>query len=396
MSNNKIPLKYVPQKSFFSQDFMDKFGPKFEYNYTIQKGDYLGKIAQQCGVTVQSICDINNIDADSKICAGKVLKIRVSHGTARQSKTSGTIFEHSNKVTATSNSASDEKILLKYDFEPVSDIKTTKPYAIYMRPAVYTTEKGETFSSIEQKLGLRNGELAATNPKINPKCVKEGMRIEIPEHVVLGNIKNLTDISKVTGVSVSFLNQLIAYESTENLDKNEKKKANTVGYGHQLFNDFEKNYYKKHTLSQSGAYRLLVRDLMLAKNAVKDMATCENFERLNTCQRDSLIDYAFNRGATTVRSSECKKVANALKSKNFKMAGAYLDLDLSDPSKVGGIAKRRLFEIAHYYNKNVPTDALKFAQRIYDLGFKYLDKNSIPGYNKYINQLYKGKIKLKN
>ena len=54
---------------------MDKVGEI--YNYIVQPGDYLGKIAQHFNTTVKMIANINDIDEDSILQIGQHLLVPV-------------------------------------------------------------------------------------------------------------------------------------------------------------------------------------------------------------------------------------------------------------------------------------------------------------------------------
>ena len=54
---------------------MDKVGEI--YNYIVQPGDYLGRIAQHFNTTVKMIANLNDIDEDSILQIGQQLLIPV-------------------------------------------------------------------------------------------------------------------------------------------------------------------------------------------------------------------------------------------------------------------------------------------------------------------------------
>ncbi|MCI1273420.1 MAG: LysM peptidoglycan-binding domain-containing protein [Clostridiaceae bacterium] len=382
MGNDKIkvPLKFQPPKNFFNEYSMDKFKPKFDFYYTVRKGENLSTIAQQCGVTLKALCDANGLDSKAVIKSGQVLKIHKSCHNAILS------------MKSTTNGIP--------DFSDVSDIKISKPYAMMLNQTSYTVQSGETLSEIEARMGLKYGELAAYNKNIDPDSISEGTTLQIPRRVIADNIKNVKDVSKATGMSPSFVNQIIKIEKKSNKAYVDPKGNLTIGVGHMAQNDFEKNYYKNKNLSDKAVYTLLAKDIIVAQNAVITEIGENNYKALSNSQKESLTDYVFNRGENIFRGEKCQTMVSALKSKRFGVAGTMFDLDTSvqNDSILYGISKRRMFEMSHYYNGNIPSAAVKSAQRLYNIAYNANVKGghgNLDDLNDYVNHLFKGKVKTK-
>lgn len=97
--------------------------------YTVQSGDTLSGIAARFGVTVQELCDWNNISNPNYIYVGEVLKL--SGGST------------------SSNSSSSN-------------------------PTTYTVQSGDTLSGIAQKFGVTVQELCDWNNISNPNYIYVG------------------------------------------------------------------------------------------------------------------------------------------------------------------------------------------------------------------------------
>ncbi len=112
--------------------------------YTVQRGDYLRKIAEKFGITWQSIAQANNIKYPYILYAGQVLKIPTSGESA---------------PPPAENPPAEA---------PPSDA-----------PATYTVQKGEYLVSIARKFGLNWKTLASLNKLAYPYTVYPGQVIRL-------------------------------------------------------------------------------------------------------------------------------------------------------------------------------------------------------------------------
>jgi LysM repeat protein len=117
--------------------------------YTVQWGDWLRKIAEKNGVTVEAIIAANPGINPNVIYPGQVLKIPAPSGSV---------------VT------------------PSTGLIT--PAVPSGGPTTYTVQQGEWFYQIARKFGVSVAQLQAANPGVNPNFLYPGQVLNIPGGVV--------------------------------------------------------------------------------------------------------------------------------------------------------------------------------------------------------------------
>jgi LysM repeat protein len=122
--------------------------------YTIQSGDNMVSIARKHGTTSAILNELNGLDKNSIIRPGQVLKLPETASTTEESSTK-------EEVVAT-----------------VAEAPVEQP----SKPAIqHKVADKETYYSIAKKYGVSVNELEKQNPKINPRALRIGQVVEIPE-----------------------------------------------------------------------------------------------------------------------------------------------------------------------------------------------------------------------
>ena len=113
--------------------------------YTVQWGDWMRKIAEKNGVTVEALVAANPGINPNLIYPGQVLKIPVPGGSVPTPSTGG-----------------------------------ATPSAPSSGPTTYTVQQGEWFYEVARKFGVSVAQLQAANPGVNPNFLYPGQVLNIP------------------------------------------------------------------------------------------------------------------------------------------------------------------------------------------------------------------------
>jgi LysM repeat protein len=113
--------------------------------YTVQWGDWMRKIAEKNGVTVEALVAANPGINPNLIYPGQVLKIPVPGGS----------------VSTPSSGA-------------------VTPVVPSGEPTTYTVQQGEWFYQIARKFGVSVAQLQAANPGVNPNFLYPGQVLNVP------------------------------------------------------------------------------------------------------------------------------------------------------------------------------------------------------------------------
>ena len=158
------------------------------YQYTVVRGDTVGKLATQFGSTVEAIIIANQLNSDARIFETQVLMIPVkSLPTASPipsptpipptsvpptpvppTAVAATPTETAIPVLPASTATGEVQGAVQQVTTPVSIVKT------------YIVAYGDTLSSIAHRFGLTTMELARANDIVNPNLVRLGQVLDIP------------------------------------------------------------------------------------------------------------------------------------------------------------------------------------------------------------------------
>ena len=122
--------------------------------YKVRKGDTISSIAQKFGTTISAIKKKNNLYKSNKIFPGQKLLIRSSRGGVSE--------------------ASDE------DDAPAVDNATAKAEDTPSRSDTHKVKKGETLGKIAAKYGVSVAALQKENRISNPRSLKVGATLRVP------------------------------------------------------------------------------------------------------------------------------------------------------------------------------------------------------------------------
>ena len=112
--------------------------------YTVKSGDSIERIARKSGVSVASLSKLNGLTAASIILPGQTIKLPGSTAAA------ATTPENSPTATATRK---------------------------------HTVQSGETYYKISMKYGVSVDDLIAANPRVNPRALRVGQKVNVSKPV---------------------------------------------------------------------------------------------------------------------------------------------------------------------------------------------------------------------
>lgn len=128
------------------------------------------------------------------------------------------------------------------------------------------------------------------------------VKIYKKEPDITDNVKTKEDVVNVTKLSHSYLNKLIEFEGLSLKEYKDAAGIKTIGFGHNIEADSTYNYGSKITEEQ--AYRILAKDLLIAKEKLKKMTNGKFFTQN---QHEALVDIFFNVKTKTIEKSDFLK-----------------------------------------------------------------------------------------
>lgn len=284
-------------------------------------------------------------------------------------------------IGVVSNCASNEKEqnVIEIVDEPV-DIDNREKFLNIEEPTFHIVKPRESIALIAKKHNISDRRVLHENglsgdPIIHPKDT-----VLLPKSYVVKNVKDLNDVSKLTGLSSQYLEDLRNFETVLYKVKNDRNGNPTIGIGHLVKAD-EKSTYK-NGISDEQIYTLLGQDLIDAELDLKTKIPDETFDKIPSHLREAVLDLAFNKGVGAVINNE--KLSNALITGDYVTAIANLNQDYSviklDDGKTikkpaSGLSKRRLYDISHaskIFKNGVPDKVLASAKKVYDKGLQYI------------------------
>lgn len=211
----------------------------------------------------------------------------------------------------------------------------------------------------------------------------------------LKNIKSIQDVSKVTGLSLSYLNELVENEGNRSkmyLCSSNKK---TIGIGHNFESakSDEAAYLAKTELAPSETYQILAYDLIMAMQTLQSSKKV-NLSELTQGQFEALVDVAFNAPSYIKNLTAKTNQAIALKASNPKAAAKLFDeaafefnQQISNNEVAPGLCKRRIQNVMRF------TGAKKFSEL--PANSKARERISILALNGFANSSFLWKFKYK-
>ena len=175
----------------------------------------------------------------------------------------------------------------------------------------YTAKGGEKPYRLANELGVSFYRLKETNPDVNLDWVQEkGQTFVIPQKVTVkeGSVKNLEDIARVTGVSETYIKDILFGIEGRNFEPDLKayydgyptdispKGTLTIGFGH-TGRVREEIITPGTRITEEEAYELLAQDIINAKlDAIAYFG--EDFIEAPESIQNAIIDIIFNKGIT--------------------------------------------------------------------------------------------------
>ena len=138
--------------------------PSKASTYSIQKGDILGKVAQDHGVKTADLLAANPGVDPAKLKIGQKINIPAA-GAKSSAKATGPATKTSSKTAAKTPSKSTGS---KSSGSKVSS------------GGEYTVVSGDFPEKIAKKLGVKQADLMAANPGLNPTGLKIGQKLKVP------------------------------------------------------------------------------------------------------------------------------------------------------------------------------------------------------------------------
>lgn len=253
----------------------------------------------------------------------------------------------------------------------------------------HKVSQGETLYSISRKYGVSVGEIQAVN-KLKDNSIYPDQILKIPPSISIHDIKEISDVSKSTGLSTEYLEELEKIENPQGIktifyDGNGNP---TIGVGHKLLpNEVEK--YKDREITDEEKYTLLTKDLLERETKIIEALNPGVYNDLPKKLRESVFDFAYHRGETAFRNN--KKLIDGLNEQNYVQAVAnlYKNYSMATNSKgvkyekhMSGLCKRSLIRMGHaneIFTKGTPDEVLKSAKKTYEEGLRLLKEENNRG-----------------
>ncbi len=332
--------------------------------------------------------------------------------------------------------------------EPVNNDTPTSPVSstskvstdkrVQTQPATtYTFKQGDDLVRIAKKYGIDTYTLIAANPQLKEgkdyklsyskntlmnletktgKNLKPGVKLNIPERysVKPGTVKTDADIEKVTGISASYINNILksneGYKPYVYDDATGKRVTNlknvkgtlTIGYGHcgsvdgkslaQLVREGNKE------ISKAKANEILANDLLEHKQrAIAYFG--DSFNRAPQSVQDVVLDIVYNKGVwdgfmSKYYSKNTKHIKKDLAKNDY--VGVLAHSAKSGNAKTnGGLYKRSVQRFIHGLRDLSATDrqkAMKKFEKEYKESLKHLKGGEKTRVQKQWEDAKKGKI----
>lgn len=186
----------------------------------------------------------------------------------------------------------------------------------------------------------------------------------------LKDIKSMDDISKLTGLSVEYLNEMKITEGVRTTAYKCSSNKRTIGIGHNFHNTKgeERKYLDSKELTESEIYQILAYDLVKAINKLQNNRNIDT-SKLTQGQFEALVDVSFN--APGYMNTLCEKTNAAIEiqetsgekkaQKAFDEAAYEFNQQYSNAKIASGLCKRRIRNILRYSGvdsfKDLPADS---------------------------------------
>lgn len=144
--------------------------PAAPVKYKVQKGDSLSKIAKNYGVTVDALCDYNNITRRNYIQVGQTLSIPpFGHKVSVHTPKKATVKPSSTSKKISDPAASAGKTAKKREYQPIP------------ADGIHVVQKNDSFYKIAARYGVKGADIAAANNLSLDSVLQLGQKLVIPQ-----------------------------------------------------------------------------------------------------------------------------------------------------------------------------------------------------------------------
>ncbi len=280
--------------------------------------------------------------------------------------------------------------------------------------SLYKVKSGDSPYAIAKKHNVSLRRLLSQNGMDKNSVIYPGDTLIIPESYTVKSIKSLEDVSKMSGLSMDYLEFLSDIEEKHNNVYKDRNNNETIGIGH-LLNKEEKELYKDKVITDEQVYTLLAQDLLDVDLDLQTVINEQAYYNMPVHLKESVIDLAFNKGVGAV--SDNNALCEALNEQNYPVAIANLTQDYSVVTNAkgekvhkpaAGLSKRRLYNMANaneIFKNGMPDVVADSANAVYKRGLEYLEaeknkgemsndvyKNVLAEYENIAYNLYDGKL----
>ncbi len=267
--------------------------------HVVKSGEVLSKIAQKYGISLKDLMEANNIKNADSIREGQVLKL------TKSSDGVGAVVNTTKTTTP--------------------EVRNTRKTVEIVPESTYTVKKGDNAVTLANKLGIPLSVLKAANKDKDLDKLSIGQVIKIPARKSVENteVKSLEKVAELTGLSEYYIKEVLTkFEEKHRTvyDDGVGGGTLTVGYGHAtrlLGKYFEsgtkssnrpderfvlpkkaKNNSSIINLSDEEIYQILAQDLLNAR-AEAEVYFGKSFDKAPQEIQDAVIDIIFNKGVET-------------------------------------------------------------------------------------------------
>ena len=338
-------IKNNPQlKKYFENETLSiPVGTKFNVpGHKAQKGDTAETIAAKYGMTVKEFLQLNNMDNKTS----KVLQDRIYYVFSQPSQA----FK---KNCARMEDMQRAALDIKPPLAPPDEIRTASK-------SVAPAKTEETIPPLRA-------------PELTPQEINAKVK----------SVSTKSDVCKVTGISMDFIDKLIAFEGVKRQLDEDPISRPIVGIGHDLacrskdeLEKYRKLKARGYELSDKEMYQLLAKDIFEAQAGIKKVFK-EEYDMLSKKQKEALIDLTFNIGPSALAKS--KKLIKNIKEgckhlhKNPKKAAAcFYNAAMEFDHRVGGgkvlpgLCKRRINDMMIFTGQKPSQMPRKVLEKLYE------------------------------
>ena len=246
----------------------------------------------------------------------------------------------------------------------------------------YTVKTGDSPVKIAKKFGVSTRRLLFENGLKATDFIHPDDELLIPESYKVKNIKNLEDVSKMSGLGMDYLNFLSEIEEIHHSVYDDRNGNETIGIGH-LIKPQERAEYKNKTLTNEEVFTLLAQDIVDIEADLKTVINENAYNNIPVHLKESVFDLAFNKGIGAIRDN--KSLLKALNEEDYAAAVANLTQDYSVVTNAAGekihkpaagLSKRRIYNIANaseIFKNGMPDVVADSVNAVYNRGLNYLE-----------------------